>query len=356
MHNEPPKKSPAYFSSSASVELLNRKGGLAHGTSQSLTPPEFRSFDPECGFPILCSTEVSATWCKGGCQKFRYPYSMWCDRPICLDCTLRLGLKPESRKTVILESSATVELPRAHKRTPHLSSIAIKTVSKKPKAKTHVLKVGRRFLSELKNGPRSSVELASALGHTQLWITITGRKLVSSGSILMIREHSTRACCWYALPQHKDLLYKKSGNTDSNLIHATLKSLGPASISDLETRIPDLSRSTIKRRLTSLQKTGVLIAGGSSHLRLYGLPQHYNKIQQLLIEQQPRKKIIDLLRSHPHLWSMEIWRRFHGSVPQKTLLWHLNQLVSFGVLDVVEVKGSRARKLYAVSPNYQFPE
>lgn len=124
-------------------------------------------------------TGTTATWCKGGCGRFRYPYCYVADRPYCEGCATIASIR------------AIVAPPAPEKAKPP---------KKQPKRR-----IGSKqlILEALSAGPASSRQLAAKLGLHQDTITTAAKWLIDRGMICAARESGggSRSALWYALPE-----------------------------------------------------------------------------------------------------------------------------------------------------------
>jgi predicted transcriptional regulator len=143
-------------------------------------------------------TGTTATWCKGGCGKFRYPYCYVGDRPYCEGCAFVSGIR-------------AVTAP----------------VKQKPPKKRPKARIGTKQLIPLalSSGPASGRELAERLNVHQDTITFCAKHLVARNLICCDRRRGVgaREQLWYALPKDIEKLQEKVGKALPELILEELK-------------------------------------------------------------------------------------------------------------------------------------
>lgn len=139
-------------------------------------------------------TGTTATWCRGGCGKFRYPYCYVADRPYCEGCAFIARLEP------------IAALPK------------LKSASEKPAQS----KRGAKHLipSLLEDGPASTKDLAAQLGLCSDSVNLAARKLVAEGVIIAQRQrgNGARMPMYYALPGNIEKLREVVGKSLPELI------------------------------------------------------------------------------------------------------------------------------------------
>ena len=139
----------------------------------------------------------SATWCKGGCNRFRKPHCHVENSPICYMCARKMELQPINKIVAekTLQSLRLSSKPR-QKRTIGSGNLpALKQT-----------RVSDRLLKILRFQPHRSSDLAQILRCGSQYLTVVARNLVREGKIIAAREQSKNPQLWYALPRHREQL------------------------------------------------------------------------------------------------------------------------------------------------------
>lgn len=137
----------------------------------------------------------TATWCRGGCGKFRYPYCYVEDRPYCEGCAFIARLEAVTaqpkKEVVVTQKSSTKQL----------------------------------IPSFLKEGPLSTKDLAAHLKLCLHSVNLAANKLAAEGIIVAKRQrgNSGRMPMYYALPEHAERLKEITGESLPELILNELK-------------------------------------------------------------------------------------------------------------------------------------
>lgn len=303
---------------------------------------------------LLCEGE-KATWCKGGCGKFRYPYCKAEDRSICADCASRLRLQiivpPRKKQRVKVFKTGKVLLLPIKPKLPMAgfevlvhqyqllifaiwwlrlfspkappSNKGIKGASDKQK------KLRAAILSALSTEPKSSVELARDNGVSLRRVENCCQILIERGEIIAEKERSSRSCWWYGLPHQKEILSEKIGCCAKSLILKHLEG-GALSARDLHNLIPDFNLKWISVLLWQMSGRGEIIGKGFNRQRVYALPGNDFGLEQRYICDPMNTKILGILRVTPYLNTHEISRV--GDMPLSTTARRLEHLENYGLV------------------------
>ncbi len=303
---------------------------------------------------ILCEGE-KATWCKGGCGKFRYPYCTLENRPICPDCAGRLRLqvivpRRKKQRVSVFRSDKVLLLPVKPKlpmarlcllacqyqllifaiwwlrlvspKAP-LSNKGSKGASEKQK------KLRASILSALTAEPKSSVELAREHGVSLRRIENLAAILIERGEIIAEKERSSRSCWCYGLPHQKEALSEKIGVCAKSLILKHLEG-GALSARDLHNLIPYYNLKWISVLLWQMSVRGEIIGKGHNRQRVYALPGNDSGLEQRYICNPLSTKILGILRRDPYLNLHEI--STVGDMPLSTTGRRLEHLENYGLI------------------------
>lgn len=174
-------------------------------------------------------TGTSATWCKGGCGKFRYPYCHVAERPYCEGCAFVARLEP-------------------------MAAPKPKEIKAEPAQPT---KIGAMQLIPylLEDKPLSSKNLAEQLGLCSDTINLAASKLIAKGLIVagQRRGKATEMLKYYALPKHLEQLKEITGKSLAELI---LEELEHGAKTRVELQATLLNKATFKSfHVSSIRKT-----------------------------------------------------------------------------------------------------
>lgn len=136
----------------------------------------------------------TATWCKGGCGKFRYPYCYVLDRPYCEGCAL------------IARIEAIPALPK-------LKILKEKKTSKNTKRRDSS-NIDQEILEALADGPCNTTTLIQKTGWSHKTILCHTLALEKDRKILSFRHvggTGGSSARWYSLIKDKNLLVRKVG-------------------------------------------------------------------------------------------------------------------------------------------------
>lgn len=310
-----------------------------------------------------------ATWCKGGCGKFRYPYSKVEERPICADCTSRLRLQviapPRQKQVKVFKSDRILLLPIK----PKLSMAGVYLLVQQyqllifaiwwlrlfsPKAppsnkgsklgSNKQKKLRASILSALSAEPKSSVELSREFGVTLRRVENLAAILIERGEIIGEKERSSRSCWWYGLPHQKEALSEKIGVCAKSLILKLLEG-GALSARDLHSFIPSYNLKWISVLLWQMCGRGEIIGKGHNRQRVYALLGNDSGLEQRFVCNPLNTKILGILRQNPYLNMHEISRV--GGIPLSTACNHLRQLENRGL--IANLSQGRQKLYYVVS-------
>lgn len=204
-------------------------------------------------------TGITATWCRGGCRKFRYPYCYLGDTPYCENCAVIAQLKPISSPAP--QSQKPVCPPRKIRAEPR------KAIS--PNIKDKLLKV-------LQNGPASSTEMTRQIGCNKASLDRRARQLTKQNLIYHGADYKNKSCNWYSLPQDKEQLIAKLGKPTHERILEELKN-GPKGSTEIARNV-HITSSVARKTLEKLVKKNLIVAERDSRFKFYALPEHRERL------------------------------------------------------------------------------
>lgn len=327
-------------------------------------------------------TGTLATWCKGGCGKFRYPAIFVNDKPHCERCAVAAGLTGDLKNSLTVGNSV-FSRSQVESKVLKLLEESPTTVSRVAKQLSIVLQTAREALNALidkrlvitkrvgtnknsivwyglagqeeklscciksnprglraiaekihdalANEPLSTKQLAKLLNKHPTSITDAALILIREGRAICKRQGSggNRRVIFYARPEQRQQLLETAGQSLEELLLEILQRR-TLSISEAAELLPNHNPKWVGKKLSQMAKSGLLISQGPCYRRIYALPEHKDLLAQTMEEHPIRQQIIQLLGQEEQLWQTEIAKRL--SLPPSTLRLHLNHLVETGKL------------------------
>lgn len=328
----------------------------------------------------IASPSTYATWCKGGCGKFRYIASSLEGKPICSDCTARLGLQPKDnafwRLNLKTKPTAFVNKPKTIVRTlrfslPYyqlqifgyqmallvlsmlwlkvaLNPRRIRRIQKSHIAsarKTNLELATKMLLASVAIQPRACIDLRQELQLSAYKLGKITQDLIARGELICEAENSSRHARIYSLPSQNQELKLASGVHIKDLLIGAITEK-PRSTLELHQLFPQFQYNWIRCLLSKLHRQGRLSLIGDNICRVYALPNTDLPKSVWIIREPTNAAILALIKSNPKIWGREIARILKK--PPKTIFNRLRLLEEYRLISS-QVQGTR--KVYSCANN-----